>query len=534
MKKPLMTPTALATSELPWWQKGIVYQIYPRSYQDSNGDGVGDLPGITQRLDYIKSLNVDAIWLSPFYPSPMHDWGYDVSNYTDIDPLFGVMSDFDRLLAEIHKRDMKLIIDFVPDYTSDEHPWFVESRGSRTNPKRDWYIWRDSAPDGGPPNNWQSVFGGSAWKLDEKTGQYYLHQFYPPQPDLNLRNPKVLHALFDVMRFWLAKGVDGFRCDAVNQWLEDDQFRDEPMPAWRGTFDDNITHIYTSNQPGNHDIIRQMRAVLDPYDGRVMIGETYLPNTELVKYYGAHNNEFQLPFNFQLIATPWEARTVRTMVDEYEGVLPTGAWPNWVWGNHDNGRVASRIGPSNARVANMLLLTLRGTPTTYYGEEIGMEDVPIPGELRKDPVGRDPERTPMQWDSSPNAGFTYEATSPWLPVAEDYAERNVAQQETDPASMLNLYRALTSLRRTEPALYAGNYTSLDSGKSGVFAYLRTAPDSDRFLVVLNFTAQEYTVNLSQVGQTATIAVATDMKRQGLVNLVSVGIGSNEGLVMRLK
>jgi alpha-glucosidase len=336
------------------------------------------------------------------------------------------------------------------------------------------------------------------------------------------------------MRFWLDRGVDGFRCDAVNQWLEDDQFRDEPMPAWRGTFDDNTTHIYTSNQPGNHDIIRQMRAVLDQYDGRVMIGETYLPNTELVRYYGAHNDEFQLPFNFQLIAAPWEARTVRAIVDKYEEVLPRGAWPNWVLGNHDNDRVASRIGPSHARLANMLLLTLRGTPTTYYGEEIGIENVPIPGELRKDPMGRDPERTPMQWDSSPNAGFTQEGVSPWLPVSEGYAKHNVAQQETDPTSMLNLYRALTRLRRIEPALYAGCYASLDSGEGGVFAYLRTAPGSDRFLVVLNFTAQEYMVNLSQVGQTATIAVATDMKRQGLVNLVSVGIGSNEGLVLRLK
>jgi alpha-glucosidase len=277
-----------------------------------------------------------------------------------------------------------------------------------------------------------------------------------------------------------------------------------------------------------------MRAVLDRYDQRVMIGETYLPNTELVKYYGAHNDEFQLPFNFQLITTLWEARTVRAAVDKYEGVLPTDTWPNWVLGNHDNGRVASRIGPSHARVANMLLLTLRGTPTTYYGEEIGMDDVPIPGDLRKDPIGRDPERTPMQWDSSPNAGFTQEGMSPWLPVAEDYAKQNVAQQETDPASMLNLYRALTRLRRAEPALYAGSYASLDSGESGVFAFLRTAPGSDRFLVVLNFTAQEYTVNLSQVGHMATIAVATDMKRQGLVNLDSLDISSNEGLVLRLK
>jgi len=275
-----------------WWQKGIIYQIYPRSYQDSNGDGIGDLQGIIQRLDYIKSLNIDAVWLSPIYPSPMHDFGYDVADYTGIHPMFGTMADFDQLLAETHRRGMRLLLDLVPNHTSDEHAWFLESRSSRDNPKRDWYIWRDPAPDGGPPNNWLSFFGGPAWTFDEKTGQYYLHQFVKQQPELNYRNLQVLQAMLDVMRFWLDKGVDGFRVDVIWLMLKDDQFRDEPLdPNWDGVRPfGRLQHIYTANLPGVHDIIRQMRAVLDEYTERMMVGEIYLPNKELVKYYGPNHS----------------------------------------------------------------------------------------------------------------------------------------------------------------------------------------------------------------------------------------------------
>ena len=529
-----------------WWQKGIIYQIYPRSYQDSNGDGIGDLPGIIQRLDYLKSLNVEAIWLSPIYPSPMHDFGYDVSDYRGIHPMFGAMTDFDRLLAEVHKREMKLLLDLVPNHTSDEHPWFIESRSSRDNPKRDWYIWRDPAPDGGPPNNWLSVFGGSAWTFDERTGQYYMHQFVKQQPELNYRHPEVLPAMLDVMRFWLDKGLDGFRVDVIWLMMKDEHFQDEPLnPDWDGLVPWNqFEHIYTQNLPEVHDLIRHMRAVLDEYDERVMVGEIYLPNEALVEYYGQNRDECHLPFNFQLIDLDWNAQSVRQVVDAYESTLPEGAWPNWVLGNHDRRRVATRVGADQARVANMLLLTLRGTPTTYYGEEIGMEDVPIPPEFVQDPpavnmpeiadiVGRDPERTPMQWNDSPNAGFAPAGVTPWLPVADDYAERNVAQQENDPTSILNLYRVLTDLRRSEPALSVGDYVSVDTGNNDVFAYRRMAEGADHFLVVLNFGNDSHTFDLSQIGFTATITVATDMIRSGSVDLFSLTLGANEGLLLRL-
>lgn len=534
-----------------WWQKGIIYQIYPRSYQDSNGDGIGDLPGIIQRLDYVKNLGVEAIWLSPIFPSPMHDFGYDISDYTAIHPIFGSMADFDRLLTETHQRGLKLVLDLVPNHTSDEHAWFIESRSSRDNPKRDWYIWRDPAPDGGPPNNWLSMFGGPAWTFDAKTGQYYLHQFVKQQPELNYRNPQVLAAMLDTMRFWLDKGVDGFRVDVIWLMLKDDQFRDEPPNlAW-----DNLPlvlkqpymrlqHLYTQNLLGVHDLIRHMRAVLNEYDERMMVGEIYLPNEDLVKYYGQNHDECHLPFNFQLILLPWQAATVREAVDEYEASLPEEAWPNWVLGNHDQHRIASRAGIAQVRVATMLLLTLRGTPTCYYGDEIGMENVPIPAELVKDPpavnqpelahvVGRDPERTPMQWDNSPNAGFTTAGVTPWLPLADNYRERNVAKQSQDPTSMLSLYQALTTLRQSELALNVGDYQAVDVGIADVFAYIRSAPGVARFLIVLNFADRTHTLDVSRVAQAATIAIATDMVRIGLVDVSNLKLHPNEGLVLRL-
>ncbi|MCJ7702972.1 MAG: alpha-amylase family glycosyl hydrolase [Anaerolineales bacterium] len=538
-------------AEYLWWQKGIVYQIYPRSYQDSNGDGIGDLNGIRQRLDYIQNLSVDAVWLSPIYPSPMHDFGYDVADYCAINPMFGTMDDFDALLAEIHARGMRLILDLVPNHTSDEHEWFLESRQSRDNSKRDWYIWRDPAPDGGPPNNWLSFFGGPAWTYDEHTGQYYLHQFVTQQPELNYRNPEVKTAMLDVMRFWLDKGVDGFRVDVIWLMLKDEEFRDEPEnPDWDGVNPFNkVQHIRTMNLPGVHDIIREMRSVLDEYDERMMVGEIYLPNDELMKYYGTRRadgsyDECHLPFNFQLIQLPWEAQRVRKAVDAYDGELPEGGWPNWVMGNHDQHRMASRVGSHQARVANMLLLTLRGLPTNYYGEEIGMENVDIPLEFIQDPpavnqpeiahiVGRDPERTPMQWDDSPNAGFAPAGIVPWLPVAKDYAVRNVKVQEKDPTSMLSLYRSITKLRRAEPALNVGSYKSLDTAQEDVFAYRRYSADRDDFLVVLNFGDQTLGLDLSAAGEKARIEISTGLHRSGGTDLRALAIGPNEGLILRL-
>ncbi len=528
-----------------WWQTGIIYQIYPRSFQDSNGDGIGDLPGIRQRLDYVQSLNVGAVWLSPIYPSPMHDFGYDVADYTDIHPMFGTLEDFDALLADVHARGMKLILDLVPNHTSDEHPWFRESRSSRDNPKRDWYIWRDPAPDGGPPNNWTSFFGGPAWTFDEATGQYYLHQFVTQQPELNYRNPAVLEAMLGEMRFWLERGVDGFRVDVIWLMIKDAELRDEPVdPNWDGVNPHfRLQHIYTQDQPEVHDVIRRMRALLDEYDDRMMVGEIYLPNETLVTYYGASFDEVHLPFNFQLINAKWEAPVVRAMVDAYEAALPPGGWPNWVLGNHDQHRFATRVGPAQARVATMLLLTLRGTPTCYYGDEIGMENVPIPYELMQDPqgvnqpeiahlVGRDPCRTPMQWDASPNAGFAAPGVQPWLPLSPDYAQRNVAVESSDPRSMLSFFRALVTLRQSSAALTIGDYAAVDTGVATLFAYTRTHGD-ERLLVVLNFAGSTHRIDLSALGKDGEILLSTGMESVGKVRLRALYVVGNEGMVLRL-
>jgi alpha-glucosidase len=534
-----------------WWQKGIIYQIYPRSYQDSNDDGIGDLNGIRQRLDHIQSLNVDAIWLSPIYPSPMHDFGYDVADYVDINPIFGTMDDFELLLQEVHTRGMKLILDLVPNHSSDEHEWFIESRSSRDNPKRDWYIWRDPAPDGGPPNNWLSFFGGPAWTFDETTGQYYMHQFVTQQPELNYRNPEVLAAMLDVMRFWLEKGVDGFRIDVIWLMLKDENFHDEPEETnWDGVNPHgSIQHIYTQNLPGVHNLIKEMRKVLEEYHERMMVGEIYLPNEELMKYYGTRQSddtydECHLPFNFQLIDLPWSATSVRKAVDQYEGDLPVGAWPNWVMGNHDRTRMATRVGINQARVANMLLMTLRGTPTTYYGEEIGMENVEIPPEFIQDPpavkqpeiahiIGRDPVRTPMQWNGSANAGFSQPEVVTWLPIAENHERCNVATQDDDPTSMLNLYRMLTALRKTEPALSVGGYQSMDIDVEDVFVYRRFGADSDDFLIVLNFGGQTHKIKLKAGTSKGIIEISTSMTRVGEVDLNNLILSPNEGLVLRI-
>jgi alpha-glucosidase len=534
-----------------WWQKGVIYQIYPRSFQDSNGDGIGDLPGITQRLDYLsETLGVDAIWISPIYPSPMHDFGYDVADYMDIHPLFGSMADFDRLLEEMHRRGLKLILDLVPNHTSDEHPWFIESRSSRDNPKRDWYIWRDPAPDGGPPNNWLSHFGGPAWTFDERTGQYYMHQFVNQQPELNYRNPEVAEAMLDIMRFWLDRGVDGFRVDVIGLMMKDPLFRDEPLnPAWDGIVPyTQFQHIYTANLPEVHELIRRMRALLDSYDDRMMVGETYVPNDVLIQYYGTPDLlECHLPFNFQLIHAPWKAETVRRMVDDYDAVLPPDAWPNWVLGNHDQHRLATRIGRDQARVANMLLLTLRGTPTCYYGDELGMENVPIPPEKIQDPpalnqpeiahiVGRDSERTPMQWDASPNAGFSApDVKELWLPLAPNYKEVNVASQLKNPRSMLNYFRKLLAYRKATPALKWGTYRSLDPGSAeaqeNCFVFERQAGDQ-RLVVALNFSAQDQELSLPGLS-TGRIALSTTLDGEGEVNLSKLTLRPNQGCIIEL-
>ncbi|BBL80567.1 alpha-amylase [Rubrobacter xylanophilus] len=477
-----------------WWQRGVIYHIYPRSFQDTNGDGVGDLRGVTQRLDYLQWLGVDALWLSPFYPSPMADFGYDITDHCNVDPLFGTLENFDELLEEAHRLGLRVIVDYVPNHTSDEHPWFVESRSSRESPKRDWYIWEDPKPDGSPPNNWLSVFGGPAWEWDERTEQYYYHAFHRKQPDLNWRNPEVREAMYGVMRFWLKRGVDGFRVDALRHLVKDEELRDNPpnpdYQEGRPSYETQLP-VYTTDRPEVHRIISGMRRVLDGYGAdRVMIGELYLPFDRLVLYYGEDGRGVHLPTNMHLITTPWSAPSLAALVSEYEAALPPYGWPNWVLGNHDNPRIATRIGPEKARAAAVLLLTLRGTPTMYYGDEIGMSDGKIPPEHLHDPageeaphLGRDPARTPMQWSDTPNAGFCPPDTRPWLPLSSDHRRRNVAVQRLDPHSILSLYRRLLRLRRSEPALSIGSYEPLEA-TSSLLAYARSYAER-RLLIALN-------------------------------------------------
>ncbi|MBU1660964.1 MAG: DUF3459 domain-containing protein [Chloroflexi bacterium] len=527
-----------------WWQTGVIYQIYPRSYKDTTGNGIGDLRGVIEKLDYLSEiLGVDAIWLSPIYPSPMADFGYDVSDYCDVHPMFGTLSDFDELLAEAHQRGIKIIIDWVPNHSSDQHPWFIESRSSRDNPKRDWYIWRDPTPLG-PPNNWGSFFGGPAWTFDAKTGQYYMHQFVSGQPELNWRNPEVQTAMFDTLRFWLDRGVDGFRMDVIGLIIKDEQLRDNPPnPDAPDDLPENdlfsrLLQVYNMDQDEVHDVMKDIRQLFDEYDECVAIGELFGRLDRWVKYYGESGDELHLPFNFHLMFLPWKAAAMRQSVHEMEAALPEFAWPNYVLGNHDFARLVNRYGgQAQARVAAMLLLTLRGTPTLYYGDELGLENGLIPPEKVQDPQGlnlgiertRDVCRTPMQWDDSPQAGFS--DAEPWLPVAADFATCNVAAMWRDPASMLNLYRGLLALRKSSPALQWGSYAPVDCVPENCFVYLRAA-EGQGVLVALNFSAEEQVLDLSNLGS-GRIAHSTHLDREGAADLSNLSLRANEGLLIDL-
>lgn len=523
---------------LPWWQIGAIYQVYPRSFQDSNGDGVGDLEGIRRRLDYLVWLGVDAIWISPFYPSPMYDFGYDVADYCDVDPLFGTLESFDRLVEEAHQKRLKIILDFVPNHTSVAHPWFVASRRSRTDPKRDWYIWRDPVADGGPPNNWVSHFGGGAWTWDERTRQYYYHAFLAEQPDLNWRNPHVRAAMHEAMRFWLRRGVDGFRVDVIWHLIKDATFRDNPPnPAWTRN-DPEINRlfpIYSANQPEAHDVIAEMRQVIEAFENRVLIGEIYLPIDGLVTYYGKNLRGVQLPFNFSLLDAPWTARDIARLIEKYEAALPDGAWPNWVLGNHDRPRVAARVGAAQARIGAMLLLTLRGAPTLYYGDELGVGHVEIASDLVQDPwakrepgigVGRDPSRTPMQWDASDFAGFS--THEPWLPLSPDYEFRNVAAMRGDIASILTLVRSLLHYRRKHASLHMGEWRLLSS-ENDVLAYERVSGDEHVF-VALNFSDDPRSWS-PPISTGARVAISTHGDRRGESVRSTVSLRASEGLLI---
>ncbi len=519
-----------------WWQYGTIYQVYPRSFQDSNGDGIGDLRGIIERLDYLAWLGVNALWISPFYPSPMADFGYDVADYTDIDPLFGTLTDFDELLAKAHGMGLRVLLDFVPNHTSDRHPWFVEARSSREAATRDMYIWRDPAPDGGPPNNWLSDFGGSAWEWDEATGQYYYHAYLKEQPDLNWRNPEVRAAMYDVLRFWLERGVDGFRVDVLWHLIKDDRFRDNPVnPDWTPDMPPHkrVLQLYSADRPEVHEIVTEMRDVLEEYgDDRLLIGEIYLPLARLVSYYGRDLRGAHLPFNFHLIEANWHARNLAREIDAYEAALPEGGWPNWVLSNHDKARIASRVGRPQARVAAMLLLTLRGTPTIYYGDELGMRNVEIPAECVRDPFelnvpgkgfGRDPQRTPMQWSGGTSAGFT--TGTPWLPIPADARVVNVARQAEDADSMLSLYRRLLALRREHAALSVGRYVPLEAS-GDVLAYARES-GTERFVIALNLGPEPADMSLPC---DCRVVLSTLDGRDGEAVRTPLRLRGNEGVV----
>jgi len=515
--------------ETSWWQRGIIYEVYPRSFQDSNGDGIGDLNGILDRLDYLAGLGVDALWISPIYPSPMADFGYDVANYCDIDPLFGTLAEFDHLLEEVHRRGLKMVLDFVPNHTSVRHPWFVESRSSRSDPRRDWYLWRDQ------PNNWLSNFGGSAWEYDSTTAQYYLHSFLKEQPDLNWRNPQVRTAMFNVLRFWLKRGVDGFRVDVMWLMIKDDLFRDNPPnPDYKaGDLESHkLLPLYTSNRPEVIQIVEEMREVIDEFPDRVLIGEIYLPIQQLVTYYGKDLKGAQLPFNFQLLQCPWNAVSLATTIADYAAALPAGAWPNWVLGNHDNSRIATRVGAAQAAVAAMFLLTLPGTLTLYYGEELGMADVPIPADEVQDPAeknepgigaGRDPERTPMPWDRSPMAGFT--TGKPWLPLNPDHMRRNVAALAADSSSILHLYHRLIAMRRSHPVLVSGALKEVSA--EGMLLRYERVDKSSRLVLLLNLGEEPLRV----VAPSGMVLISTMPGKEGTIVANMVALDANEGLVL---
>jgi alpha-glucosidase len=549
-------------SDDPWWKHAVFYEIYPRSFQDSDGDGIGDLNGITQRLDYLQSLGVDAIWLSPIYPSPQVDFGYDISDYENIDPQYGTLADFDRLVAEAKKRNIRILMDMVMNHTSDKHKWFVESASSKDNPKRDWYIWRDGKPGGtppnNPPNNWISEFGHSAWQYDPKTNQYYYHRFYAQQPDLNWRNPAVEKAMFDSVRFWLDRGVAGFRFDAIPTLFEDPALRDaKELEGTNAYGDRKQEHDMYDNLPEVHDVMRRLRTLADQYPGdRVLIGETYLPNIqELDKWYGgARRDELQLPMDMQVgFTNKLDANLLRQRINDAETKIHDNQ-PLFVFDNHDNIRSWDRYGDGvhNEAIAKLiatLLLTSRSTALMYYGEELGMVTTP-PTRVEdvKDPIGvtgwpqekgRDGERTPMQWDNSKNAGFSTSNTT-WLPAPPSYHTTNAKMEENQPNSLLNWHKQLIALRRTDPALRNGNMVMIDVNNPSVLSFIRQdAAGKPSILVSLNCTSQPQPLFVDPtyakaLGQSVQTVLTSDPSLQHVTSLSSITLPPYGSWIGRLK
>jgi alpha-glucosidase len=494
-----------------WWKHGVVYQIYPRSFYDSNGDGVGDLRGIIEKTDYLHWLGIDAVWLSPVQKSPMFDFGYDISDYRRIDPIFGTLDHFDELIRVLHDKHIRLIMDLVVNHTSHLHPWFLKSRFSRNSTNRNWYIWQDGGK-GKPPNNWVSVFGGSAWKWDEISSQYYLHSFLEEQPDLNWRCPELRIAVYDDMRFWLDRGVDGFRIDVINWLVKDTHLRDNPALPF---FPYIQRHVFDRNRPETHEVAREMRALVDRYGDRMLVGEVFsLPpgNPFLSAEYLANgDDELHLAFDFSIIYRMWSARRFYRCVRRWMKIIPDRGWPCHVLSNHDQRRGMSRYGneadsENRAKVAAILLLTAKGTPFIYYGEEIGMRSVSVSRPQIRDPLGkrfwpfyrgRDPSRSPMQWSPGEYAGFSKMET--WLPVHTDFRKTNVEFQKNDRHSMLRLYRAVIEIRRRKSALRKGDWIPVIKGRGGIIAYYRIH-DNETIFIVLNFTDHEKKIHIGNRGQ----------------------------------
>jgi alpha-glucosidase len=532
-------------SPTPWWQTTVVYQIYPWSFADSNGDGIGDLAGITSRLDHLVDLGVGAVWLSPFYRSPMNDFGYDVADYCDVDPRFGTLADAEALMVRAHELGLRVIVDLVPNHSSIDHPWFVDSASSRDNAHHDWYVWQDWNParTDGRPNNWLSVFGGPAWSWNEVRQQWYLHSFLPQQPDLNWRNPAVQDEFDEILRFWLSRGVDGFRVDVAHFMMKDPDMRDDPtveadMSFYKDAGDySTLHHTNSGGHLDNLDIYRRWRDVANEFGtDRYLVGEIHdFSPMQWMRWFG-EGDGLTHPFNFSLLKAKWDAQAVRANVDEYEAALATkpNAWGNWVMGNHDEHRIASRLGAEQAKIAMLMLLTLRGTPTLYYGDELGMNDVEIAPDQERDPwgirvpglgLGRDPERSPMLWDTTVNAGFCADGVTPWLPIGTQAATHSVAVQRGVEGSTYCLIQDIVELRRSSPALTTGGYQALDA-PDGVFAYERTN-DGDRVIVALNFTNEPKVLRMS----VDKIVLSTHANR-GDVEQGRITLQPNEGVVLR--
>ncbi|MEA2384741.1 MAG: alpha-glucosidase [Solirubrobacteraceae bacterium] len=517
-----------------WWQRGAIYQIYPRSFADFDGDGIGDLAGIAAHLDHIEALGFEAIWLSPFYRSPMADYGYDVSDYRDVDPIFGTLADFDALLADAHARVIRVVVDWVPNHSSDRHEWFLESRSSRDNPRRDWYVWRDGAPGGGPPNDWKSEFAavGDAWSFDAHTGQWYLHSFMAEQPDLNWDNPEVEAAMHDTLRFWLDRGVDGFRVDALQRLAHDPLLRSNAGAARR----------HDQDWETMHDRLRGIRRVADEYDDRMLVGEVALQDLHRVVSFLNSGDQLHLAHNFVFAELDWDAEAFEVSIDDFEALASDRAWPAWFLENHDRPRVASRfddppgLGPARARASLVMLYALRGTPFVYQGEELGLPDADIPPDRVVDVDGRDPERAPMPWRppsaAGPGAGFTN--GEPWLPLVAGAEALNAETQAADEGSTLSLARRLAALRRDTRALQTGAQRTIEAG-ADVLAWVRE-DEADRLLCAVNFAVGGVALALPgdvAAGSGALVLSTEPGRRAGDVRLDALELGAGEAVILAL-